>query len=89
MDKKEILKEFSEEHDALKIKAALLENKLLDSEVVNRIANLPSREVLLTKLAVSIKSPISNLVNALGGLTRNLVVVLNLIKQCKEKNSNL
>jgi len=84
-----VLKEFSEEHNALKIKAALLENELLESEVVNRIANLPGREVLLTKLAISIKSPISNLVNALDGLTRNLVVVLNSIKQCKEKNSNL
>jgi len=84
-----VLKEFSEEHNALKIKAAILENELLDSEVVNKIASLPGREVLLTKLAISVKLPISNFVNVLGGITRNLVVVLNSIKQCKEKNSNL
>ena len=83
-----ILKEFSEEYGALRIKAAVLENKLLKPDIVEEIANLPSREILLTNLVVCIKSPISKLVNVLSSLTGNLVIVLNMIKQDKEKNSN-
>ena len=83
-----ILKEFSEEFGTLKVKAAVLENRLLKPDIVEEIANLPSREILLTNLVISIKSPISKLVNVLSGLTRNLVIVLDMIRQDKEKNSN-
>jgi len=53
-----VISDFSEELDALKIKAGILENKLLSSEEMEKLAKLPSRELLLASLMISIKSPI-------------------------------
>lgn len=83
-----ILKEFSEEFDTLKVKAGILDNRLIEPGDVERIASLPGRDVLLTDLVVSLKSPIFMLVNVLSGINRNLVIVLNQIKQKKEQNIN-
>lgn len=78
-----VIEEISKELDALKIKAGILEKTLLSAEEVDKFANLPPREVLLTNLAVSIKAPMIKLVNVLGALTVNLVLVLNAIKEKK------
>lgn len=78
-----IIKELSKEPEALKVKAGIFEKRLLTSEEVDRIASLPSKEILLVNLAVSIKLPIIKLVNVLGAPTRNLVSVLNAIKEKK------
>lgn len=82
-----VISDFSEELDALKIKAGILENKLLSSEEMEKLAKLPSRELLLANLAILIKSPIIKLINILGSLTRNLVLVLDAIRE-KKRNNN-
>jgi len=82
------IKGFSKDLDALRIKAGILENEFMDPKKVERIADLPGEEVLLANLIVSMKSPISKLVNVLSALTRNLVVVLDTIREKKENNSN-
>lgn len=81
-----VIEEFSKDMNTLKVKAGLLENRLLNAEEVDRFAGLPPREVLLTNLVVSMKSPIGRLVNVLNAVTRNLVVVLNEVRLKKEKN---
>lgn len=82
-----VISDFSEELDALKIKAGILENKLLSSEEMEKLAKLPSRELLLASLMISIKSPIIKLINILDSLTRGLVLVLDAIRE-KKKNTN-
>ncbi|MFO7928278.1 MAG: 50S ribosomal protein L10 [Candidatus Humimicrobiaceae bacterium] len=79
---------FSEEKETLDIKAGILENNFIGQDKVKKLASLPDEETLLTNLAVSMKSPIIKLVLLLGGLPRNLVMVLNGIKEEKEKNKN-
>ncbi|MCJ7665452.1 MAG: 50S ribosomal protein L10 [Actinobacteria bacterium] len=83
-----IVKEFSKNLNALKIKAGILENKLIDAESVEKIASLPSREVLLVQLVTIIQAPISGLVNTLSGLSRNLVMVLDAVRVKKENMTN-
>lgn len=83
-----IIEGLSKELDALKIKAGIFENKLLSAEEVGRFASLPPKEVLLTNLVVTIKSPIIKLVNVLSASTRNLVSVLNAIREKKDINVN-
>ena len=78
-----IIEEFSKELDALKIKAGIFEKRLLSAEEVDKFASLPPREVLLTNLVISIKSPMIKLVNVLGALPRDLVSVLNAIREKK------
>lgn len=82
-----VISDFSEELDALKIKAGILENKLLSSEEMEKLAKLPSRGLLLANLMISIKSPIIKLINILDSLTRGLVLVLDAIRE-KKKNVN-
>jgi len=83
-----VLEDFSKDLDVLKIKAGIFENRLLSSEEVEKFASLPGREVLLTNLVISIKSPIVKLVNVLSTLTRDLVLVLNAVREKKEKYVN-
>lgn len=83
-----IIEDFSKDLDALKVKAGILENRLLNPEEVCRFASLPGREVLLTNLVISIKFPITKLVNVLSALTRDLVLILGAIREKKERNNN-
>jgi len=82
-----IIENFSKDKDTLKVKAGLLENRLLSAEEVDKFASLPSREVLLTNLVVSVKSPIIKLVNVLNAVTVNLVLVMEAIRIKKEESA--
>ncbi|MGR7840545.1 50S ribosomal protein L10 [Finegoldia sp. P3-F-LR] len=57
-----IAKEFAADHENLEIKAGYLGDKFLDVEGVKKIASIPSREVLLTKMLGSFKAPVSKFV---------------------------
>lgn len=65
-----IANDFAKEHENLEIKAGYLEGKFLDLEGIKNIASIPSREVLLTKLLGSIKSPVSNFVYLVDALAK-------------------
>lgn len=83
-----VVKNFVKELKVLKIKAGILDNALLDSESINKIADLPTREVLLTQLVTAVQSPIAGLVNDLSAITRKLVMVLGAVKSKKENMTN-
>ena len=83
-----VLKEFSTELNVLNIKAGILENTLIDSDSIKKIADLPSRETLLVQLVTAVQSPISGLVNTLSGIIRNLVMVLDAVRAKKEDLAN-
>lgn len=50
------LKEFAKTNDALVIKGGVLEGNVISAEVVNKLADLESREVLLAKAAGAFKA---------------------------------
>lgn len=52
---------FSKENEALKLVAGSMESKLVDASTLVRLAQLPSREVLLAQLCGVLKAPISKL----------------------------
>ena len=79
-----ILAEFGRKNKFLKILAGVLEGKVLNMEEVVGLSKIPSREILLTQLVGAINSPINGFVNALGGNLRNLVYVLNAVKDEKK-----
>lgn len=83
-----VLKEFSKELEVLIIKAGIMDKKLIDTDSIKKIADLPSREVLLTQIVTAVQSPISGLVNTLSGITRNLVMVLDAVRVKKESMTN-
>ncbi len=55
-----IVNEFSKEVKVIELKAGIVQGDVYDEEKVKQLANIPSKEVLLSKLLGSLKSPISN-----------------------------
>ena len=75
-----VLYNFSKEHENLKLAGGLLNEQLINKKDIESLAKLPSREVLLTRVVMTMKSPISGLVMVLKGNLRKLVYCLEQIK---------
>jgi large subunit ribosomal protein L10 len=80
-----IVKDFSAKHRNFRVKAGILDKKLIASDDVIALANIPSREVLLAMVLGGIQSPISALLNVLQATIRDLVYVLKNLAEKKEE----
>jgi len=80
-----VLHEFSKKNEKLEIKALLLEGEFYGPDKIETIAKLPTRKELLAKLLMVLNSPLTSFVNVCSGVLRKFVVVLNNIKEKKEK----
>jgi len=80
-----ILVKFAKDKPALKIKGGLLEGQIIDKSTITSLAELPSREMLLTQLVMGIQSPLRGFLNVINGSLVKLVMVLKAI----EKNKNI
>lgn len=74
---------FSKENKTFKILKGILDGKFFEGKEVLLLAKLPSRDQLLAKLVWVLNSPIQGFHNVLQGNLKNLVVVLNKIKDKK------
>ena len=70
-----IINDFAKEHDALELKAGIVEGKVAGLEDLKRYAAIPSRDTLLTMLAAG-----------LLGTVRDLSICLDLYSKEKENN---
>ncbi|XID90847.1 50S ribosomal protein L10 [Paenibacillaceae bacterium WGS1546] len=55
-----ILSDFAKKNDALKIKAGVVEGRVVDAAQVKALADLPSREGLLSMLLSVLQAPVRN-----------------------------
>lgn len=78
-----VLAEFAKTNKALEIKAGILEGKIIDINGVRALAELPSREVLLSKVLGGMQAPLYGFANVLQGNLRNLVYVLEAVREKK------
>jgi large subunit ribosomal protein L10 len=74
-----VLTEISRSNPSFKFKAALVEGKVVPSSEIQAIASMPSREVMLSKLAFLLKAPLQRLHMVLKAPVRNLGLVLKQI----------
>lgn len=65
-----VFNDFAKTHEALKLKDALLEGKLLPSAQVVELGDLPSREVLLSKLLSVFNGPIAAFARVLAAVEK-------------------
>lgn len=70
-----IISEFAKNHEALELKAGVVEGKVANVEELNSYASIPSREGLLTMLA-----------GGLMGTVRDLSICLDLYSKEKKEN---
>lgn len=61
-----VLKEFTKEFNKLRVKVGALEGKALDEVEVAKLADLPSREVLLSQVLGLLNAPATNLVRLIN-----------------------
>ncbi len=67
-----------------RVKLGLLEGEIFVEEQVEALAQLPTRDVLLTQVVTTIQSPVSGLVFALSGLLQSLVGTLQALADKKQ-----
>lgn len=63
-----IIHEFSKQHEALEIKAGVIEGSFVPAEDVKSIASLPSREGLLSMLLSVLQAPVRNFAYAVKAI---------------------
>lgn len=76
-----VLAEYAKKFEKLELKIGVVEGKIIDTNGINALAELPPREVLIAKVLGGFNAPISGLVNVLNGNIRGLVVALNAIAE--------
>ncbi len=79
-----ILAKFSEENTKLEIKGGVLDGKVLDVNGIKALSSLPSREVLLSQVLSAMNAVPTGIVQVLAAVPRNMMNVLNAIKEKKE-----
>jgi large subunit ribosomal protein L10 len=79
-----VLKAFIKKHPELTIQQAYLDGQLLDATDAAKIADLPSREELLSKLVYVLQSPIRRLAVALNSPIQQLATVVDQIAASKD-----
>jgi large subunit ribosomal protein L10 len=75
--------DFAKTNKSISIKGGVLGGLALSENDVKAMADLPSREVLLSKLANVLQSPISGLATVLNACTKNLAVVIKAVADQK------
>lgn len=72
-----IVAKFAEDHDKLKIKSGVMEDKVITISEITSLSKLPSREQLLSSLLAQLLSPAQALVRQLQAPIQNFVYGLN------------
>ncbi|MGE3062986.1 MAG: 50S ribosomal protein L10 [bacterium] len=79
-----IIKDFVKKYKLPTPKMAMVEGKMFDGKAIDRLADVPSREELLSTLVGSLQSPISSFVFALNGIISEFVYTVEAVRQKKE-----
>lgn len=75
------IKNFADKNEKFQILGGLLEGSFLGREEVERLAKIPSKEILLSQLLGSMNSPIQRLTFSLEGNIQKLLFCLNALKE--------
>ena len=79
-----ILSEFAKNHAVLEIKIGVMDGKILDTKAIKSLAALPSREVLLGSFLSALNNVPAGFVRTLAEIPRQLLNVLQAVKDQKE-----
>jgi large subunit ribosomal protein L10 len=82
-----IFMEFAKKNEKFVVASGCLEGRVIGSEQIKAIANLPPREQLIAMAIGNMKSPITGFVGVLASVLRSVCTVLNAIKDKKESGN--
>ena len=75
--------EFKKTNEKLQIKGAVVEGKFCDQAAVKEIADLPSRDILLSMLAGAFQAPLSKMAGALNATVTSFAYAMESLKAKK------
>lgn len=78
-----VVLDFEKDNPNFKVVTALVDKGMFTPEQLKAISNLPTKEVMLGQIVGLLVSPHRGLVTVLSGVSRNLVQVINAIKEKK------
>lgn len=79
---KDIL-EYAQDRELPKVKSGYIEGIYNSANQVNALKDIPSKEILISKLVGSLKSPLSGIAGVLGGVQRKFVYAVDAIAKQK------
>ena len=79
-----VLTDFIKTNDKVEIKAGAMKGRMLDVNAIKALSALPSHEILLSQFLSVMNAVPTSLVRALSDMPRQLLNVLNAIKEQKE-----
>jgi large subunit ribosomal protein L10 len=82
-----ILNEYIRANRKMVIKGGLLEGQVIKAAAVTELADLPSREVLLSRLLGAMQAPLGNLASVLQAPLSKLARTLDAVRSQKESQS--
>ena len=82
-----ILNDFIRANRKMVIKAGLLEGQVIKADAVTELADLPSREVLLSRLLGAMQAPLGNLASVLQAPIVKLARTLDAVRSQRESQS--
>lgn len=81
-----VISEFNKKHNfKLKVTCGIIEGKEVTPDQIKKIADLPSKDVLIGRMLSGMQAPVRGFVGTLNGVIRNFVGVLMAIKDTKGK----
>jgi large subunit ribosomal protein L10 len=82
-----ILNDYIKANRKMVIKAGLLEGQLIKADAVTELADLPSREILLSRLLGAMQAPLGNLASVLQAPITKFARTLDAVRSQKEPQS--
>jgi large subunit ribosomal protein L10 len=79
-----VLSKWAKENTAIAFKAGVVEGRSIDVRDVEALANLPSKEQLISQIMFLINCNAQRMASALSGVSRNLAIVFDQIRAQKE-----
>ncbi|MBU1146964.1 MAG: 50S ribosomal protein L10 [Candidatus Omnitrophica bacterium] len=83
-----VLVKFAKDHKIMQIRGGIVNGGSVSTDDIKQLASLPSREVLLAKLANVLNAPIQGLAGALNAIICKLAYVLNAVKDKKGQGTS-
>ena len=83
-----ILNDYIRANRKMAIKGGLLEGQVIKADVVTELADLPSREVLLSRLLGAMQAPLGSLASVLQAPMSKLARTLDAVRSQKESQSS-
>jgi len=82
------LMKFAKECEGFTVAGGLVEGNILEKADIQRMSDLPSREVLLSQLLATIVAPVTRFAGLLNAKTRDLLSILNQLSEKKKEGGN-